>query len=120
MNRPRVLILAAPYVYATALAACLHLEDTCDVVVPDIAAGNAPPRQPYDVVVTTADAGDLDGVSGEIVITLPTTSWATPVLVRGGGTEPLLIDRDGSIGHLDSLVGHFVALAAQRSTPPSR
>ncbi|MDQ1490104.1 MAG: hypothetical protein QOJ23_2618 [Actinomycetota bacterium] len=120
MNRPRVLILAAPYVYATALAACLRLEDSCDVVVPDLDGGTAPSRQRYDVVVTTAAAaaGALDGVAGDIVITLPAVSWATPILVRGAGeTEPLLIDRAGSMGRLDSIVSHFVALAAQRSAP---
>jgi hypothetical protein len=121
MNRPRILILAAPYVYATGLAACLRLEDTCDVVVPDLDGGATPSRHLYDVVVTTAvaaAAGALDGVAGDIVITLPAVSWATPILVRGAGeTEPLLIDRAGSMNRLESIVGHFVALAAQRSAP---
>ena len=116
-----MLILAAPYVYATALAVCLRLEDTCDVVVPDIAAGQAPPRRRYDVMVTTADAGDFDGVAGEVVIRLPAVSWDEPVRVSvGARRSPVLIDRDRSMGHLVSLVRRYVGLTAQRSAPSAR
>lgn len=105
-----MLIIAAPYVFATALAVCLGLDDTCEVAVPDIAAGEVPTRRRYDVIVTNSPVGDFDGVAGEIVITLPAVSWDEPVRVTvGGETEPVVIDRDRSMGHLVSLVGRYVA-----------
>jgi hypothetical protein len=114
VSRQRVLILAAPHVYATALAVCLALDDTCEVVVPDIAAGEVPTCGHYDVMVTTGDAGDFDGVAAEIVVTLPALSWDEPVRVSVGGvTESVLIDRDRSMVHLVGLVRRYVA--SQRS-----
>ena len=119
VSRPHVLILAAPQVYATALAVCLGLDDTCEVVVPDIAAGEVPPRRRYDVLVTTGDVGDFDGVAGEVVITLPAVSWDEPVRVSvGGEREPVLIDRDRSMGHLVSLVRRYVGLTRTAQLEP--
>ena len=58
MSRPRVLIVATPYVSATALAVCLSLDDTCEVVVPDVATAAVAPGQPgRGVAVSSMLAG---------------------------------------------------------------
>src|SRR6266498_1476210 len=80
--RPRVLVVALPYVYATAIAARLRHEQAYDVFAPNIGAGETAPPLAYDAVLTT---GAITDVASEVVITLPVISFDDPVIVTVGG-----------------------------------
>lgn len=114
MGGSRVLILATPYLYATALAACLGLSERCEVVIPDVAGGASIPDQRYDVVVVAATDGTLpvDVVpAGDVTITLPAWSWDEPVIVRAGRlTTRLVVDPAGGLDQVTPLVRRYVDL----------
>ena len=86
-----MLILAAPYVLATALASKLRSCGRYDVVVPDLRAAHLPLSGPWDAIVT---AGDGPTGRSAIVIQLP-ISFQNPVRVTVDGRrrEVLVSDR---------------------------
>ncbi len=85
MSRPVVLVVALPYVGATALAQLLAQREY-DVVVPDVGLGEEPPSVSFDAVLTTLPIGDC---AARVVVELPQT-WNMPVRVTVDGvTEGL-------------------------------
>jgi hypothetical protein len=120
MVRSRVLVMAAPYVYATALADRLR-HDGYDVVVPDLSAGETAPPSDWDAVLTAAavTAGAVAGdVPCDVVVTLPAWSYDDPVVVTiGGVSEAVVVDPGDPIGDVMTLLGRSVDHARRRAQP---
>jgi hypothetical protein len=112
VSRPVVLVVAIPYVGATALAHLLAQRGRYDVVVPDFAAGEEAPALHFDAVLATLPAGDY---GARVVVELP-WNWEAPVLVTVDAlTEEVATSGPDPIGEvLDVLDGH---LFATRSAP---
>ncbi len=104
MSRPVVLIVALPYVGATALAHLLEQREY-DVIVPNLGLGEEPPSVKLDAVLTTLPVADY---GARVVIELPLT-WKTPVRVTVDGvTEGLDASASNPIGDLLDLLDRHV------------
>jgi hypothetical protein len=112
--RPVVLVVASPYVGATALARLLEQRDY-DVVVPDIGVGEEPPPGVFDAVLTTLPVGDY---GARVVIELPAT-WTMPVRVTVDGvTEELVTRASDPMEEVLELLDRHVR--ARLAAPPRR
>lgn len=80
MARPKVLVLATPYLYASLVAHLLTTRAGYDVVVPDLDRGDLPPLTRFDAVVATFPAPSVDAA---VAVRLP-DSFEEPVAVTIG------------------------------------
>jgi hypothetical protein len=116
MQRPRLLIAAAPYVYATALAARFRAEAAYDVTVLDLAAGEPVPLAVYDAAIS-----DGTDVFADVVLTLPASSYDEPVIVTVAGVAvPIPVDPAAPIAGLVEILGRYVTPPADRRSPLPR
>jgi hypothetical protein len=76
--RPTILVLAVPYVAATALAS--NFRPLYEVVAPNLEAGETAPELRWDAVLTLGAVESEEDLSG-LVIGLPDTSFKEPVTV---------------------------------------
>jgi len=116
MRAPRVLILATPYLYATALAVCFDLGGRCEVVIPDVIAGESVVDRGYDVVVVAGPPDQFPFAvipTGNVTITLPARAWDEPLVVRAGGcTQRIMVDPASGLDQVAPVVRRFVDLTA--------
>lgn len=105
MSPPVVLVVAIPYVGATALGYLLEQRGHYDVVVPDFDAGEEFPPAHLDAALTTLP---LPADTARVVIELP-WSWKSPVLVTVDGvTEQLEVTSADPIGEVLDALDHYV------------
>ncbi len=105
MSRPVVLVVAIPYVGATALGYLLEQRGGYDVMVPDFTAGEEAPFTHFDAVLTTLPVPDY---TARVVIELP-WNWKTPVLVTvNGTTDELQVTSDDPIGEVLNVLDHYL------------
>lgn len=122
MTRPAVLVLAVPHDHAVEIGDALRARDAYEVVVPDIAAGEAPPADRHfeGLISTMAVPGHV----ADVVIELP-HGLDRPLTVTTGGISVWMaasVDHpiDDAINALDGVllsdVSH-TATAATAATP---
>lgn len=100
-RRPTVLVVATPYVLATALAFALTARGRFDVVAPDLRAGELMRATGWDVVVRTAPDEEN---RGGIAVQLP-TSFKRPVLVTMDETTvPVMVSTAHPVADLIALL----------------
>ena len=78
VERPTILVMAVPYVLATALA--FNLRGGYNVVAPNLDAGEPAPSTRCDAVIRIASVPIPKDISG-VVIELPNTTFREPVMV---------------------------------------
>lgn len=99
-----MLVVASPYVGATALARVLE-QRGYEAVVPDIGAGEEPQARPFDAVLTTLPARDY---RAPVVVELPST-WNVPVRVTVDGvTEELATRASDAMGEVLEVMDRHV------------
>ena len=109
-NRPRVLVLAEPYLYATALADCLGHDGAFEVFAPDLASGQTAQRLAYDALIT---AGVVSDIPVDVVIDLPDGSFAEPVVITVDGiTVPVYLDQRRPLDALVRLLHRYIRRTA--------
>jgi len=105
-SRARVLVLAEPYLYATALAECIGHDGAFEVFTPNLAAGETARRRAYDAMIT---AGAVSDIPADVVIDLPDGSFAEPVVITVDGvTVPLYLDQRRPLDALVRLLHRYV------------
>lgn len=105
MSRPVVLVVAVPYVGATALAGLVEQRGGYDVVVPDFGAGDGAPSIDFAAVLSTLPVPEY---SAPVVIVLP-SSWDTPLRVTVDEvTAELEMDGPDPLTEVLDLLDHHV------------
>ncbi len=100
-STPAVLIVATPYVLATALAVHLKNRRCYEVHAPNIGIGDAAPRAHWDAVLVSSSS---PAHAGSVVIVLP-RSLENPVLVTAAGrTTEVRISASHPIDDIVSLL----------------
>ena len=108
--RPTILVMAVPYVLATALA--FDLGEAYNVVAPNLAAGETAPSMRWDAVLSFADVSIPKDISG-LFIELPTTSFKDPVMVTvNDSTTPVHLTGEYPILKLVALLEHHLLSSA--------
>ena len=106
VERPTILVMAVPYVLATALA--FDLGEGYNVVAPNLAAGETAPSMRWDAVLSFADVSIPEDFSG-LVIELPTTSFKDPVMVTfKDNTTPVHLPGQYPIREVVALLEHHL------------
>ena len=107
VEQPTVLVLAVPYVLATALA--FNLQGRYNVVAPNLEAGETAPSRRWDAVLSLADVPVPKDISG-VVIELPNTTFHEPVMVRvDERTTPVHVSAEYPMLDVVALLEHHVA-----------
>ena len=114
MSRPVVLVVAIPYVGATALAGLVEQRGLYDVIVPDFGAGEGAPSMDFDAVLSTLPTSDFPA---PVVIELP-ASWDLPLRATVDGTtmELEMSGPDPLTEVLDLLDHHLQRETMERSS----
>ncbi len=100
-----MLVVAIPYVGATALAHLLEQRHRYEIIVPDFAAGEEAPSTHFDAVVTTLPVPDY---TAKVIIELP-WNWKSPVLVTiNDVTEELEVTGPDAIGEVFDLLDQYL------------
>ena len=106
VERPTILVMAVPYVLATALA--FDLGEGYNVVAPNLAAGETAPSMRWDAVLSFADVSIPEDISG-LVIELPTISFKDPVMVTvKDSTTPVHFTGENPMLELFALLEHHL------------
>lgn len=91
VDRPTILVMAVPYVLATALAT--NLQTLYNVVAPNLDAGETAPSMRWDAVLAVAAVAIRKDIS-RVVIELPGSSFDEPVMVTANDcTTPVQLTR---------------------------
>ena len=107
VERPTVLVMAVPYVLATALA--FNLRGRYNVVAPNLDAGETAPSRRWDAVLSVADVPVPEDISG-VVIELPTTTFHEPMMVRmAERTTPVQVSAEYPILDFVALLEHHLS-----------
>ena len=110
VERPTVLVMAVPYVLATALE--FNLRGRYNVVAPNLDAGEPPPSMRWDAVVSIAGVPVPKDISG-VVIELPNTTFHEPVMVTvDERTIPVYVSAEYPMLDVVALLEHHVASSA--------
>ena len=111
--RPAVLVVAFPWVCASALAFSLGKEDVYDLYAPDLAGGEALPVRRFDAVLTTVPAPEA---VGDVVIELP-ESFDLPVTVSVRDvTFPVTVSESHPLDDVSDLLHRYLLEGEQ---PPA-
>ena len=106
VERPTILVMAVPYVLATALA--FDLGERYNVVAPNLAAGETAPSVRWDAVLRFADVSIPKDFSG-LVIELPITSFKDPVMVTvKDNTTPVHLTSKNPMLEVVALLEHHL------------
>lgn len=109
VGRQTILVMAVPYVLATALA--FNLRGRYNVVAPDLDAGETVPSKQWDAVLSLAGVPIPTGIS-RLVIELPDTSFDEPVMVRvDDRTTPVHVMGARPIQEVVALLEHHLSAA---------
>jgi hypothetical protein len=108
-----VLVVAIPYVFASALEQGIHRHrpGAYDVTAPRIAEGEPIPRTRFDAVVTSLPVPDVDA---DVVIELPANLHDTALVTVGGVTAPVRISPDHPIDEIVALLDRYTAPSRDR------
>ncbi|HVM01118.1 MAG TPA: hypothetical protein VM263_00500 [Acidimicrobiales bacterium] len=106
-TRPTVLVVAVPYVLATALAFELHRQGLYDVVVPAADPVQAARTTPCDAVLT---ALPLPARTAGVVIQLPPSFHEPVMVITGGATAAVTVDASRPIDDVMSLLARHLLL----------
>lgn len=105
--RPTILVLAVPYVLATALAS--NIRPLYDVVAPNLEAGEKAEGVGWDAVVTLGAVASEEDLS-ELVIGLPDTSFKEPVTVTVNHRKTYVrVSQDHPIEDIVAILRHHLA-----------
>lgn len=109
VGRQTILVMAVPYVLATALA--FNLRARYNVVAPDLDAGETVPSKQWDGVLSLAGVPIPTGIS-RLVIELPDTSFDEPVMVTvNDRTTPVHVTGARAIQEVVALLEHHLSAA---------
>jgi hypothetical protein len=109
-DRPTILVVAVPYVLATALAC--KLQALYNVVAPNVGAGESAPSMRWDAVLTLATVAIRKDISG-LIIELPNTSFDEPVMVTvNERTTPVRVTPAHPIDDVVALLEHHLSSSA--------
>lgn len=107
VERPTILVMAVPYVLATALA--FNLRDRYNVVAPNLDAGETAPSRRWDAVLSLADVPVPKDTSG-VVIELPNTTFHEPVMVTvDERTTPVHVSAEYPMLDVVALLEHHLS-----------
>ena len=107
VERPTVLVMAVPYVLATALAS--NLRGPYNVVAPNLDAGEPAPSLRWDAIVTITGVPVPTDIMG-VVIELPNTTFHEPVMVTvDERTTPVHVSAEYPMLDVVALLEHHLS-----------
>lgn len=109
-ERPTILVMAVPYVLATALD--FNLRSRYNVVAPDLDSGETVPEIRWDAILSIAGVPIPEDIVTGLIIELPDTSFEEPVMVTANDrTAPVHVTVAHPMQDLAALLEHHLSAA---------